>query len=82
MADSVDAIASLSGIKRPELLSIWEQVKRNQATLDACQRHRFVRVVRDGGPRLGDKYRCEVCGGEVDASAAHWYQKGQEHGRD
>jgi hypothetical protein len=46
---------------RGEALSLWEQVKANNAALNACKRHRFeARPVK-----LGEKQTCLECGGKI-----------------
>jgi hypothetical protein len=78
VADSVDTIASATGIPRADLLATWERVKANHARLDACRRHDFARI--DPHTPMVGKYRCRECGGEADGSSVFWYQKGLEHG--
>lgn len=62
---------------RDEAHRLLAEVKENHARLDACVAHRFS-ALEPG--KLGSRYRCDVCGGEVDAHAAHWYRTGRLHG--
>lgn len=78
MPDSVDRLAGLTGVPRPELLSIWAGVQANHARLDGCPRHDFV---QDEPGRLGSRWTCAACGGSVSASDALWYRRGLEHAR-
>jgi hypothetical protein len=78
MADSVDTLSSVTGLRREALLGIWDAVKANHAKLDACPGHDF-------GPlqpgNLSARYECRNCRGWADGSAVSWYQKGLAHGR-
>ena len=56
---------------------ILEQVKSNRAKLDSCIGHKFV---GDTG-KVFHKFKCSNCGGEVDAVAKSWYERGQAHER-
>lgn len=73
--DNLQVLSNLTGVTKKEVLSIWEQVKANKARLDECNLHNFVQIDN----RLGSKWRCDKCQGEVDASAVLWYQKGLNH---
>jgi ferredoxin-like protein FixX len=64
--------------KKDEVSAIFENVRRNAAMLAACPGHIFTRVEPD---RVFSKYRCTVCGGTVDTTQAHWYDRGMAHGR-
>lgn len=79
MGDSVDKLSEVTGVKRADMLSIMAQVKANQARLHTCARHQFE--PQGDATRLGARYRCTACGGEVDASAARWYALGHEHSK-
>lgn len=74
-------MAEITGLPRDEIVAIAEQVKANSQRLRACPWHEFERIPRpdDNGQqaRLGDRYRCRHCQGEVDASAYHWHQQGR-----
>jgi hypothetical protein len=78
MGDSVDTLSSLTGIKRADMLSLWAEVKANQAKLTACRSHAFS-AVEPG--KVNTKYLCANCGGNVDSHAYHWYRDGREHER-
>ena len=63
-----------------EVKKIWEDVKKNQAKLRGCPGpHDF----EDMNPNeaIRKKYRCRLCGGEIDGSKYYWYAMGLEHGR-
>lgn len=81
MADSLDTLSTATGLSRDTLLELWEKAQANRVLLDACPRHAFERSVGPNGPRLGDKFRCVVCGGEASADSVIWYEKGLAHGR-
>jgi tRNA(Ile2) C34 agmatinyltransferase TiaS len=77
MADSVDVISAAAGLSRATMLEIWDEVKANNAVLNACPRHEFLS--EDPG-RIGAKWRCPNCGGRVNETQAHWYKLGRLHG--
>lgn len=55
--------------------AILAQVRANQAALKGCAGpHDFS--VNSEPRRLGGRWRCTRCGGEVDFLARHWYQNG------
>ncbi len=39
--------------------------------------HKFAREE----PKLFAKWKCEICGGRVDAGAAMWYETGLKHAK-
>jgi hypothetical protein len=78
MTDPVDRLAGFSGQSREALLGIWESVKANQATLDACSGHDFG-ALRPG--TLRTRYECRHCGGWADGHAVTWYNRGVEHAK-
>ncbi len=60
-------------------------VRANHGRLNGCLRHEFAPApVKPGSVAsrtpLVLRYRCAACGGEVDAHAHYWYQRGREHG--
>jgi hypothetical protein len=58
---------------------IWDEVKANYAKLQACVGpHGFEDI--DPGKTFGKRYRCRLCGGELDGAKVSWYQLGLEHG--
>lgn len=80
--DGVGVMSELTSLPRDEIRAIAEQVKANSAALAACQWHDFERIPRpDDGPttqaRLGDRWRCKHCGGEIDAVAHSWHERGR-----
>lgn len=80
MADTLDALSSMSGLTKDKIHDIWEGVKANNAKLDECPGpHRFT--IPAGLRKFADDFICEVCGGKVDGVNKVWYEKGLEHGR-
>lgn len=77
--DGAGVLGELSGLGRSTMVGLWEQVKANQAKLDACPGHEFVPTPRLETQR--QRYRCKHCGGEVDATSRHWYELGRSHER-
>lgn len=79
MADEkpIDTLSRVSGIPKPEMLAIWEQVKANHAKLEACVGpHDFISLIDK--PRY---YICTKCGGELESINVQWYRDGLDHGR-
>lgn len=60
--DGVQALSDVSGLSRSDVDSIWENVKRNRVAIDGCPRHRFAGAQIK---TLGEKFRCEACGGQM-----------------
>lgn len=59
--------------------AILAQVQANQAALKNCPGpHDFSVNIQP--QRLGGRWRCSRCGGEVDFAARAWYSAGLEHG--
>ncbi len=76
MTDSATQLSSLTGIPRPELLKIWDDVKLNSAKLEACARHDFLPVYPG---QFGTKFVCSRCAGLIDGMSARWYADGLAH---
>jgi hypothetical protein len=58
---------------------IMEQIRENQSRLDGCKRHRFPALaITSDKPAFRHRYRCDHCGGEVDATAIMNYCAGYE----
>ncbi len=66
---------------RSESMALWESVKANHATLDACVGPHDFSVEADRVGRLVRRYRCTKCQGTIDHVDRIWYQRGVEHGR-
>jgi hypothetical protein len=77
VADSLDNLGSVVGLSRASMREIWDEVKANNAMLNACPRHDFE---CEDPARISAKWRCMGCGGHVSANAAHWYNLGRSHG--
>jgi hypothetical protein len=56
-----------------EARAMWEEVKANQSRLDGCPAHRF-----DMGEvvMLGQRIKCEACGGIMSLTDATMYVRG------
>lgn len=66
-------------IKAGELLA---EIKANQERLNKCSRHRFDKLPNPPF-RFRQKFKCQCCGGEMDALQAFAYALGYEaHGGD
>lgn len=79
--DGIGAMAEFTRLPRSEVEAIAAQVKANHAKLAGCPWHEFERIPRPDDAvlqaRLGDRFRCRHCHGEVDAPAYHWHQQGR-----
>ena len=66
-------------MRREAMTEDWllrgEQMLENQRLLDECPRHEFSPVLPLKSK--GQWYRCMECGGEVDAHAYYWHQRGR-----
>ena len=51
---------------------IVREVRENIGRLDSCKRHTFRKI----DPKMFTRYVCDACGGTVDGSSAHWYNRG------
>lgn len=78
--NGLDAISKVSGISKPDMLKIFEEVKANSALLNSCSRHAFEPFQKYPSGMV-KKYKCSNCGGTVDSLARSWYERGLEHGK-
>lgn len=76
----VDTLASVLPVKRSIIQECWEKAKENQRLLATCQGHVFNTDLTPTR-KLGKRWQCARCGGEVDSQAKKWYELGQAHGR-
>lgn len=77
----IKSIAAASGVQADRVREIADRVIANNRTLDACPRHRFVRIEEGGEANpFRVKYRCEVCGGKISGQAHHWWLRGLSDG--
>lgn len=75
---SVETISAAVGMKPADYRALAERVRLNQGRLQACPRHAFG-PMPNARSELMQRYRCSLCGGEVDSHAFHWYTLGQQH---
>ena len=57
---------------------IMSQVKENLDRLDKCEYHDFS-IDMTPNWKIGKRWRCRFCGGEVENIQKHYYDKGREH---
>lgn len=63
-----------------EAKALWDEVSAKGKALRACAGpHDFELLNPD--KTVGRKYRCRLCGGEMDAVAKLHYEQGLAHGR-
>lgn len=69
---------------------IWEQVKENQKRLNGCTSHNFIELIdgelQTGGTiytsrKIGKRFKCLNCGGQIESTNKNWYDKGLKHGQ-
>lgn len=77
----LDTLCKVSRTSRPELDKIWQEVKANQAKLDACLGpHDFSIEYRKIGNFVRD-YQCTKCSGHIQSGDKRWYERGLKHGK-
>jgi hypothetical protein len=65
----------------PDFRAIMNDARANIVALNACNGpHDFSRV-DPSAPLMGAKWRCNLCGGNIDAIAHTYYEQGLAHGR-
>ena len=61
--------------------AIWDEVRANQARLDACAGPHDFRP-EDPPPKIDmRRYVCAKCGGDVTSVNKLWYDRGLEHAK-
>lgn len=73
--DGLAVLGELSGLGKSAAQDMLAQVQANRAKLNACQTHAFAPIPPFRA--LGQRYRCESCGGEIDAHAYYWFMEGR-----
>jgi hypothetical protein len=58
---------------------IADEAVENFNRLQGCPGPRHLFLDTTPGKMLGKRYRCQVCAGEVNHHAYHWYLLGLEH---
>jgi predicted SprT family Zn-dependent metalloprotease len=76
--DIKSVMTRVTGLPSETVGAIMEQVHANHDRLDGCPGHDFSPI---GPARLGRKYRCIHCGGEIDSHAYYWHGVGMRDGR-
>jgi hypothetical protein len=63
----------------PKIQRAWEKALANRAALDGCTMHEF----RDTTPekKIGKRWKCTHCSGEIDEIERIIYDQGVAHGR-
>lgn len=69
---TLDQIANIVGIDRSDVQKIWRKARENNKRIESCSRHVFPA----DSVRLGVKYRCLNCRGEMDAVSVKYYIEG------
>ena len=58
---------------------IWEQVKENKNKLNSCNYHQFDDITPN--LKMGKKYKCKNCGGELNSINVSYYNLGLKHAK-
>lgn len=59
---------------------IWNQVVENDKLLKSCLLHSFD-IDLSPDRKIGKRWKCSKCNGEVDSMAKLWYERGLMHAR-
>lgn len=70
--DGAEVLSRLSGLSKPDIMSIWDEVKANKEKLKACPQHRFDALE----VKIGQKIVCLECGGTMGLTQAADYVTG------
>lgn len=62
-----------------EARTLWDECVAKGRALDACPRHTFVDATPER--KLGKRWRCSACGGEIDTVQRRMYDQGFAHGK-
>lgn len=74
------ALARVSGLDAGDIETIWAQVQENARILKTCAGPHQFEPASPGPPKLGQKFKCALCGGTARADMVHWYLAGLDHG--
>lgn len=85
--NTIDTLSEVTGIKKPEMDAIFQEVKANHSILKGCQRpHDFSiclerhtkEPIENPTPaqHFGAKWKCSKCGGIVDSLHKIHYEEG------
>lgn len=86
--NAIEQLTAATGFKRPEIDTIFKEVKANQAMLSDCAKPHDFSIALDrrtkepihGGitphQRFGCKWKCSKCGGIVDTLHKLHYEQG------
>lgn len=74
------ALARVSGLDAGDIETIWAQVQENARILKTCAGPHQFEPASPGPPKLGQKFKCALCGGTARADMVHWYLAGLVHG--
>lgn len=79
--DPEGVLSEATGLSREDVRKTWADAQANAKLLRECPGpHNFV-AESDPPMRRVSRYRCTICGGTVNSSAAKWYEDGLRHGR-
>ena len=71
-----DALGKVSGMDAPTMNDIAAQVKENWTKLNGCAKHDFIPDPKVPFQPGRTRYLCQRCGGTIDGSAFHWWERG------
>ena len=73
---AIDRLCKLTGVSKPELKTLWDEVKANLQRLHTCPKHHFPPESLSEKRVSGREYTCSVCGGTMKLSEAAEYIRG------
>ncbi|TXH46421.1 MAG: hypothetical protein E6Q97_29635, partial [Desulfurellales bacterium] len=75
-----EVLGAASGLSKSAMNELWEAAKANQTRLRSCLGpHDFSRDLTPDR-KIGKKWACLKCDGEIDDANRIWYQRGLDHG--
>lgn len=63
-----------------DIKAIYEQVKENHQKLESCRLHDFS-IDLDTEKKVGKRWQCANCHGEVNTTDKSWYETGLKHSK-
>jgi ribosomal protein L44E len=64
-----------------DVKELMRDIKDNHKKIDSCSKHDFS-IDATPDKKFSKMYRCNNCGGEVQATTKRWYEIILEHGKD
>ena len=74
--NGLEKLSKLSGIAKPEMQKIWEEIQENKKKLNSCSFHEFK---LNSDQQFNNLYICQNCKGTVRITEKLWYEQGIAH---